>query len=108
MRALRAIPHRLLPDTCVVRERLEDGRYGVGRAIRHVRFERAQATSTDEHRWADAGCGTLFIDAVSSQGAFEVRAGSRVEIGGQSYLVASVKRFEGARGRVHHWELDLR
>lgn len=105
---LRPIPRRLLPDSCVVRERTHDGGYGEGRRIDHVRFERKQSWLGEAHRWADAGAGTLFVDAVMSVGAFEVEAGSLVEIGGRSLLVASVARLEGTGGRVHHWELELR
>ena len=107
MRGLRPIPRRLLPDSCAVREVGEDGSYGRARRIERVRFERAQSACADTHRSADAGAGTLFIDAVSSAGAFEIAAGSRVEIGGRDYLATRVARFEGAGGRVHHWEVQL-
>ena len=105
---LRPIPARLLSDSCLVREPAVDGGFGEPRAISHVRFERAQSVVADTHRSADAGAGTLFVDAVMSAGAFEIPAGSRVEIGGRAYVAARVVRFEGFNGRVHHWEVELR
>lgn len=51
----------------------------------------------------------MFVDAVNSVGAFEVPAGSRASVGGgPSMLVVKVERFDGLRGRAHHWELTLR
>lgn len=108
MRGLRAIPARLLPDARLVRAPSADGSFGDARAIRRARFERAQSVVADAHRSADAGAGTLYVDAVSSRGAFEIEAGSHVEVGGHSYLAARVRRCEGANGRVHHWEVELR
>jgi hypothetical protein len=108
MRGLRPIPVRLLPDTCAVRERAGDGTFGRPRVISHVRFERTQSWTDDTHRSADAGEGTLFVDAVTSTGAFEVQAGSRIDIDGHSYLAATVRRCEGTGGTVHHWEVGLR
>ena len=104
---LPQIPPRLLPDDALVRVHDGDG-FADGVALRHVRFDRAQSVSDDGHRSADAGSGTVFIDAVNTAGAFEVPAGSRVDISGHSYLVAEARRFEGHRGRVHHWELVVR
>ena len=108
MRSVRPIPRAVLPDTVLVREMLPDGSFGEGRRITGVRFERTQSVSTDAHRSADAGHGKVFIDAINSSGAYEVPCGSRVEIGGHSYLVAEVKRCEDFNGHVHHWELVVR
>lgn len=105
---LRPIPVRLLPNSCLVREPAADGGFGEPRAISRVRFERAQSVVADAHRSADAGAGTLFVDAVTSAGAFEIPVGSRVEVDGRSYVAAKVSRFEGFNGRVHHWEVELR
>lgn len=104
---LPQIPPRLLPDDAVVRVPDGDG-FADGVTLRHVRFDCAQSVSDDGHRNADAGAGTVFVDAVNTVGAFEVPAGSRIDIGGHSYLVAEARRFEGHRGRVHHWELVVR
>ena len=72
------------------------------------RLVERSAVHADAHRGADAGAGTLFVDAVMSAGAFEIPAGSRVEVHGRSYVAAKVSRFEGFNGLVHHWEVELR
>ena len=108
MPGLRPIPRRLLVESCLVREPAPDGTFGSPRQIRGVRFERAQSAVGDAHRSADAGAGVLYVDAVMSAGAYEIPAGSRVDIGGRSYLAAKVARFEATAGRVHHWEVELR
>lgn len=108
MGALSAIPRRFLPDSMMVR--VPDGLGGSadGVEVSHVRFARSQSACDDTHRSADAGAGKVYVDAVNSGGAFEVPAGSRVEIGGRSYLVAECRRCEGFGGAVHHWELVVR
>lgn len=102
------IRRSLLPDAMSVRVPLGDGSFGAARVVRHVRFARAQSVVADSHRAADAGAGKVWVDAVVSEGAFEVPAGSRVEIGDASLFVTCVRRFEGANGRVHHWGLEVR
>lgn len=72
-----------------------------------VRFERVQSASGDSHRCADAGGGKVFVDAVTSAGAFEVPVGSRVEIEGVSMFVRACRRVPGPRGEVHHWEVEV-
>lgn len=104
---MRAIPRRLLPDTMEVREQTADGSFGEAKTIAHVRFERKREATDDAHR-SEGLCGRVYVDAVTSAGALEVPAGSRVEIQGLSLFVESCTVFEGANGRVHHWELDVR
>ncbi|MBQ9000654.1 MAG: minor capsid protein [Eggerthellaceae bacterium] len=108
MRSQRPIPLRLLDDDAVVRVPDGHGGFCDGVAVSHVRFARTQRAVVDEHRSADAGSGKVYIDALNSIGAFEVPAGSRIDIGGCSYYVAEVKRCEDFNGRVHHWELVVR
>ena len=108
MRALRPIPARLLAEDAVVRVPDGAGGYGDGVTISGVRFARAQSVVDDGRRSADAGNGKVYVDAVNSAGAIEVPAGSRVDIGGNSYYVAEVKRCEDFNGHVHHWELVVR
>lgn len=108
MRSIRPIPRSALPDTMTVRAPLAGGGFEEPEIIVGVRFERTQRVSDDDHRSADAGGGTVFVDAVNSIGAFEVAAGSRVVVGGRSMYVAEVHRCEDLFGRVHHWELKVR
>jgi len=108
MRALRPIPARLLAEDAVVR--VPDGVSGFSESvpISHVRFARTQKVADDDHRSVDAGAGKVYVDALNSAGAFEVPAGSRIDIGEHSYYVAEVKRCEDFNGHVHHWELVVR
>ena len=109
MRYLRPIPKRLLPDDMIVRPARGDGTFDQTRQIRHVRFDRVESVSDEAHRTADAGAGTVFVDAVNSVGAFEIPAGSRVIVGaGSSMLVVECMRCCVIRGQVHHWELRVR
>ena len=108
MGALSAIPRRFLPDTMLVRTPDSYGDLGDAAEVSYVRFARKQSVCDDGHRSADAGVGKVYVDAVNSTGAFEIPAGSRVEISGRSYLVAECKRCEGFDGKVHHWELVVR
>lgn len=108
MRSLRAIPRRLLSDTCSVRVRLTDGTYAKPRTILHVRFEYAQSHVSERHRFADAGAGVLYVDSVSSTGAFELHVGDLVEIDGIERCVYATRRYCGFNGRIHHWEVGLK
>ena len=107
MRMFKPIPRNALPDVMTVREPLPSGEFGEPKLVAGVRFERTQSVVGDAHRTADAGAGTVFVDAVNSAGAFEVPAGSRVAIGGHSYFVRSCTRCEDLFGRVHHWEIEV-
>ena len=107
MRSVRPIPRGALPDNMTVRLELADGSYGEPVIIAGVRFEETQSMTDDAHRSADAGAGTVFVDAVNSIGAFEVPAGSRIAVRGRSYIVRKVHRYEDLFGRVHHWELKV-
>ena len=108
MRSLRPIPLRLLDADAVVRVPDGTGGFDEGVAMSRVRFRRTQSVVDDGHRSADAGAGKVYVDALNSVGAFEVPAGSRIDIGGNSYYVAEVKRCEDFNGHVHHWELTVR
>ena len=108
MRGLRPIPARLLADDAVVRVPDGDGGYAEGVSVSHVRFARTQSIVEDDHRSADAGAGKVYVDALNSAGAFEIPAGSRIEIAGQSYYVATCRRCEDFNGHIHHWELTVR
>jgi hypothetical protein len=108
MRALRPIPARLLAEDAMVRVPDGVGGFADGVTISHVRFARTQSVADDDHRNADAGAGKVYVDALNSIGAFEVPAGSRIDIGGHSYYVAEMKRCEDFNGNVHHWELVVR
>ena len=102
------IPRRFLSDCMDVS--VPDGRGGFAAPVRvsWVRLCFAQSASGDAHRSADAGQGTVFVDAVNSIGAFDVPAGSRVAVSGHSMMVAESHACCDLFGRVHHWELKVR
>ena len=108
MRSIRPIPRSALPDVMTVRTPLADGTFEEPQIIANVRFERTQKVSGDDHRSADAGQGTVFVDAVNSIGAVDVPAGSRVAVSGRSMMVAESHACCDLFGRVHHWELKVR
>ena len=105
---MRPIPRSALPDRMSVRTPAGAGALSEPRLVCNVRFERTQRACDDAHRCADAGCGTVFVDAVNSIGAFEVPAGSRVTIGGHSLYVVECQTCGDLFGRIHHWELKVR
>ena len=108
MGSLRPIPARLLAENAVVRVPDGAGGYAEGVEVSHVRFARKQSVVDDGHRSADAGAGKVYVDALNSVGAFEISAGSRIDIDGNSYYVVECKRCEDFNGHVHHWELTVR
>lgn len=107
MMGLRPIPRKLLRASMEVAVPDAEGGYEEPVAVAPVRFEQTHEVVSDTHR-ADAVTGKVYVDAVMSEGAFEIPAGSRVTIDGASLLVASVRRFEGPHDHVHHWELEVR
>lgn len=111
---MRPIPKTLLTSSCTVRTPVEGPGghpgYSEPRRISNVRYERARGLSASSpYRRQGAGGGTLYIDARSSAGAFEVPAGSLVSVDGAACeaCAESTERFEGPGGRVHHWEVTL-
>ena len=85
-----------------------DGSFDEAVLVRHVCFERRESAVADEHRSTDGGAGLGIVDAVNSEEAFEIPAGSRVLVGaGPSVFVHSCRRCCVIRGVVHHWELEV-
>ena len=107
MRMFRPIPRAALPDTMTVRLQLDDGTFGEPAVIAGVRLDEIQRESDDEHRAADGGAGTVFVDAVNSAGACAVPVGSRVAVRGGGCIVRRCHRCEDLFGRCHHWELEV-
>lgn len=103
----RPIMRSLLPDSMDVYVPDGSGGFSGPVGVSRVRFDEEQSASGDAHRSADAGAGTVFVDAAMSEDAFEIPAGSRVVIGGNSYYVTRVRRRCGKWGRVHHWEVEV-
>lgn len=75
--------------------------------IEHVRFERAEQLANTSYKLSDGAAGRIWVDAVNSKGAFKVPMGSKVVIGGESFIVDKCMTYK-CGSRVHHWELDVR
>ncbi|MEG1907222.1 MAG: minor capsid protein [Gordonibacter sp.] len=85
------------------------GEYLDAVTIEYVRFERKEALNPRIYKLADGAQGRLWIDAVNSAGAFEVPKGSKVSVPGKAknmQVIVCVPH--ELRGRVHHWEVDVK
>ena len=112
MIAMMPIPKRLLPSRAAARILTEDGgRQGFSPPVEllGVRYEQRASVRATDYQLQDATTGLLFIDAVNTAGAMELPAGSLVSVDGATECcVASCTRYVDERGRVHHWEVELR
>lgn len=99
---MRSIPRSALPGVMTVRTPLADGGFEELQIIANVRFERTQKASGDDHCGADAGQGTVFVDAVNYIGAIEVPTRSRAAVGGHSMFVTECHAYCDLFRRVHH------
>lgn len=110
--SLMPIPRALLGSTAQVRVPAEGkygGTYGDPQTIAGVRFVPAADMVRSGYVLTDGAKGMLFIDARSSDGAFELPVGALVSIDGAEELsVAKCSAFAGFGNQVHHWELELR
>lgn len=106
MRMFRRIPRSLLTKTMTVRTPNADGTYSEPVAVIGVLFQRKDEVTDDAHRSSVSG-GVVYIDAINSKGAFEVPVGSRVVIGGRSYLVRKCEPGGDLLGRVECWRLEV-
>lgn len=114
--ALRPIPFSLLPSTMVWRAPADStdglgGEYGAEQTTSHVRFEpstsRAQGGSQDLYETYEGSAGTVFVDAIVSDGAVPP-VGAVVTIdGGAEMVVRTVTPLYGLLGKLHHTELEV-
>ena len=105
-RMFRPISKQDLRQTMTVCTPNADGTYSDPLAIIGVQFQQTDKMTDDKHRSSKSG-GVVFVDAVNSKGAFSVPVGSRVCIGGHSYMVREVITIGDLFSRVHHWELEV-
>lgn len=117
MARVRPIPPALMRHTMEVRVpaagSARGGEYERPRTVSNVRYQAVLGTRQTAYQLQDGTTGIVFVDAETSAGAFEVPAGSKLAILAPDGWTASVsvlacRRFEGAGGRVHHWELEVR
>lgn len=104
------IPKSLLPDYCDVYVPIESAYGGAvsdsPARIGHVRYQNYTKAEPLAYA-ADSGSqGVVFIDAVNSEGAFEIPVGSKIVINGSVEKV--VTRVKECRDFTrHHWEVDV-
>lgn len=118
--ALAPLPPSTLPSTMTVRSPIEDSEYGdewtQPATIGHVRFSRVAEFALQQNGavqggyvFADGSKGLVYVDAASSDGAFEVPEGSEVRIdGGEAMEAVKVTRHDSLDGTAHHWEVEVR
>lgn len=107
-----AIPAWALPHTVWVRVPRDGdgygGEYGEPVPIRRVRLERSARVRSTDYQLQNAPTGTLYVDARSSAGAFEIPAGSLVRLDGEdAWSCAGSCRAFYDGSALHHWEVEL-
>ena len=117
---LTPLPRSVLPSVMEVRAPVADSEYGDEWSdpvtVSHVRFQRAAdlalvsvGGAQPGYVFRDGSRGLVYVDAATSEGAFEVPEGSRVSVdGGDAMEVARVTRCDHMDGTCHHWELEVR
>lgn len=103
MLGLRPIPRRMLPDVMEVLDGCK-----VVAVVGHVRLELDSVLGDDVYGARVAVSGTVHVDALHSEGAFEVPVGTWVVVRELRLLVAGCRAYETMNGNVHHWELAVR
>lgn len=103
------IPRRLLTSTAVVRVPVEGygGAYAEPRTIAHVCWQPEQPVRATATQVGAPCTGTLFVDAVFSEGTFAIPAGSLVSVDGDTECCVQSCAALPSPQNVHHWEVVL-
>lgn len=110
---MRPIPKKLLIHTVEYHEKIDDSRYGGGYmppiVINFVRLDISYAVKKSSSNEEKLFKGLLFIDAVNSSPAIEMKQDSKVifEENGRkrTLIVQNVKPLYGFK--LHHYEVEL-
>lgn len=104
------IPRHLLTDSMLVKlpdpEADYAGTWKEERRVGRVCFQSREQLGRTSWSLAEGASGRVFVDALNSEGAFEVPAGARVEVNGRAMECKACQAYR-AFGRVHHWEVDV-
>lgn len=108
---MRQIPRAALPDTMSVKVP-KDGTYGGEYeepvTVSHVRFDKAVSLLNRSYVLTDGASGIVYVDAVNSDGAFEIPEASLVSLNGDEEEMTVMKSNEyRTYDSVHHWELEV-
>ena len=90
----------------------EDGEYagvfGDAKTIEHVRYVERSELERSGYVYSDGSKGTLFIDPITSVGAFELPEGALVSIdGAPEVAVVKCEPKIGFGNDIHHWEVEV-
>ncbi|MEY8460137.1 hypothetical protein AALA69_03285 [Eggerthellaceae bacterium 24-137] len=107
------VPPYLLPDSMTVRVPVEGERGGCFSdervSVDHVRFIDRAEVRRGAYVFEEGSKGLVIVDYLNSAGAFDIPAGSLLSInGGDEVAVVKAVPHKTYRGRVHHWELEVR
>ncbi len=104
------IPKSLLPSTMKVRipkDSAYGGEYEEPQVVSQVRYDLEATVSPRDYVLTDGSKGIIFVDAVNSDGVFEVPQGSLIIIDGEELAAVKVTPYESFNGRVHHWIIEV-
>lgn len=105
------IPVCAMPSTLAVRVPKADAKYGgefeEAVAIEHVRFDQEVPERKTGYQLSDGSKGVVFVDRVTSTGAFAVPVDSLVSVDGGDEMAVVNCRPRTGFAEVHHWELEV-
>lgn len=105
------IPVWAMPSTLTVRVPKADAKYGGefedAVAIDHVRFDQDVPERKTGYQLSDGSKGVVFVDRITSTGAFAVPVDSLVSVDGGDDMAVVACRPRIGLAEVHHWELEV-
>lgn len=105
---LRPIPRCALTSEMKVRIPSDSGGFKEPVSVSHVRYMDVRALDIGSYEIDDDSNGIVYMDAVNSEGSFDIPVGSLVSIdGSEERSVVKITREIGF-GKVHHWKLEVR
>lgn len=76
--------------------------------ISPVRYEAAAALQRSGYVLSEGTTGLVWVDAVNSDGAYEVPEGSLLTIDGKDKVAVKVSRYCDFGNHIHHWEIEVK
>lgn len=105
------IPICAMPSTLTVRMPKADAKYGgefeEAVEIGCVRFDQEVPERKTGYQLSDGSKGVVFVDRVTSTGAFAVPVDSLVSVDGGDEMTVVNCRPRIGFAEVHHWELEV-
>ena len=105
------IPACAMPSTLAVRVPKSDAKYGGefedAVTIEHVRFDQEVPERKTGYQLSDGSKGVVFVDRITSTGAFAVPVDSLVSVDGGDDMAVVACRPRIGFAEVHPWELEV-